>query len=173
MTALAMRPLTGIALLLLTPVTALAAAAEGSGSAAEGAVDLVNQPIGMGQLFQTFFSLFLVVMLIIGLAWMVRRSGRFGSALGGQLRAVGGLSLGARERILLVDAGGTHLLVGISPGGGIQTLHVFPEPLDLDGDSEGGEPLFAVSLQKIINRRGGGEATPGRSQTPPATEREG
>jgi len=130
----------------------------GSASAAAEPVevDLVASPaLGMGQLFQTFFSLLLVVLLIIGLAWLLRRSGRFGSALGGQLRAVGGLSLGARERILLVDAGGTHLLLGISPGGGIQTLHVFPEPLELDEEGKGGTPPFAEALQKILDKRQG------------------
>lgn len=114
------------------------------------AVELVNQPLGMGQLFQTFFSLLLVILLIIGIAWVLRRSGRFGSALGGQLRAIGGLSLGGRDRILLVDAGGTHLLLGISPGGGIQTLYVFPEPLELGDEYNGGAPPFAATLQKLL-----------------------
>ena len=132
-------------------------AADSTVSAGDPAgVDLVSPPaLGMGQLFQTFFSLLLVVLLIIGLAWLLRRSGRFGSALGGQLRAVGGLSLGARERILLVDAGGTHLLLGISPGGGIQTLHVFPEPLQLDEEGKGNSPAFAEALQKILDKRQG------------------
>ncbi|MBT3198211.1 MAG: flagellar biosynthetic protein FliO [Gammaproteobacteria bacterium] len=114
------------------------------------AVDLVSQPLGIGQLFQTFFSLLLVILLILAIAWMIKRSGRFGSALGGQLRAIGGLSLGGRDRILLVDAGGTHLLLGISPGGGIQTLYVFPEPLELGEEyNEGGTP-FATTLQRIL-----------------------
>lgn len=40
------------------------------------AVELVaSQPLGMGQLFQTFFSLLLVILLIIGVAWVLRRSG--------------------------------------------------------------------------------------------------
>ena len=117
------------------------------------AVELVaSQPLGMGQLFQTFFSLLLVILLIIGVAWVLRRSGRFGSALGGQLRAIGGLSLGGRDRILLVDAGGTHLLLGISPAG-IRTLHVFPEPLELDERYGDGAPPFADTLQKILQKQ--------------------
>ncbi len=117
------------------------------------AVALVDQPLGMEQLFQTFFSLLLVILLIIGFAWVLRRSSRFGSALGGQLRAIGGLSLGGRDRLLLVDAGGTHLLLGISPAG-IRTLHVFPEPLEL-GEAYGGgvSPPFAETLQKVLKRR--------------------
>ncbi|HIJ21882.1 MAG: flagellar biosynthetic protein FliO [Gammaproteobacteria bacterium] len=119
----------------------------------EQAIELVNQPLGMAQLFQTFFSLLLVVLLIIGIAWVLRRSGRFGIALGGQLRAVGGLSLGGRDRILLVDAGGTHLLLGISPGGGIQTLYVFPEPLELGEEYSGEAPPFAEALKKVLNAK--------------------
>lgn len=119
------------------------------------AVDLVTtEPLGMGQLFQTFFSLLLVILVIIGIAWVMRRSGRFGSALGGQLKAIGGLSLGGRDRILLVDAGGTHLLIGISPAG-IRTLHVFPEPLQLDESYSGGAPPFAETLQKILQKQQG------------------
>jgi flagellar protein FliO/FliZ len=115
-------------------------------------VELVSQPLGMGQLFQTFFSLLLVILLIIGVAWVLRRSGRFGSALGGQLRAVGGLSLGGRDRILLVDAGGTHILIGISPAG-IRTLHVFDQPLELSEEYGGGAPPFSDTLQKILRKQ--------------------
>ncbi len=116
-------------------------------------VELINQPLGMGQLFQTFFSLLLVILLIIGIAWILRRSGRFGTALGGQLRAIGGLSLGGRDRILLVDAGGTHILLGISPAG-IRTLYVFPEPLELGEEYNGGAPPpFSAALQKILKNQ--------------------
>ncbi len=116
-------------------------------------VELVSQPLGLGQLFQTFFSLLLVVLLIIAIAWIMRRSGRFGSALGGQLRAIGGLSLGGRDRILLVDAGGTHLLIGISATG-IRTLYVFPEPLDLGDEYNGADsPNFAEALQKMLKNQ--------------------
>ena len=115
-------------------------------------VELVSQPLGMAQLFQTFFSLLLVILLTIGIAWVLRRTGRFGSALGGQLRAIGGLSLGGRDRIMLVDAGGTDILIGISPAG-IRTLHVFPEPLELSEEYGGGAPPFSDTLQKILNKQ--------------------
>ncbi len=118
-------------------------------------VELVSQNLGLGQLFQTFFSLLLVILLIIAIAWIMRRSGRFGSALGGQLRAVGGLSLGGRDRILLIDAAGTHLLIGISPAG-IRTLHVFEEPLELDDqDLDKAPPDFSRALQRVLKQRAG------------------
>ncbi|MBT3348680.1 MAG: flagellar biosynthetic protein FliO [Thiotrichales bacterium] len=121
-------------------------------------IELISEPLGMAQLFQTFFSLLIVILLIIGIAWLMRRSGRFGSALDGQLRAVGGLSLGSRERILLVDAGGTHILIGVSPGGGIQTLYVFPEPLKLDSEllsNSNSSKAFTAILQKFTAQRDG------------------
>ena len=50
------------------------------------------------------------------LAWIMRRMNRWQMSAGGSLRLLGGLSLGARERILLVQVGDTQLLVGVAPG---------------------------------------------------------
>jgi flagellar protein FliO/FliZ len=73
-------------------------------------------------------SLALVLGLILAAAWALRRFGRLGSATGGVLRVRAGLPLGGRERIVLIEAGGKHLLLGVAPGR-VQILHVFETPV--------------------------------------------
>lgn len=80
-------------------------------------------PLSNGQLIQTAGGLFLVLVLIVGLAWVVRRFGRLPSGAKGQLEILGGLSLGARERVVLLKVADTRLLVGVAPGR-VQTLHI-------------------------------------------------
>lgn len=80
-------------------------------------------PLADGQLLQTAGGLLLVLVLIVGLAWAVRRFGRLPSAAKGQLEILGGLSLGARERVVLLKVEDARLLVGVAPGR-VQALHV-------------------------------------------------
>lgn len=73
-------------------------------------------------------ALLLVVGLILGLAWVLKRmpGSSFRQAEG--LRVVANIPLGARERAAVVQVGGEQLLIGIGAGG-VRTLHVLPEPL--------------------------------------------
>jgi flagellar protein FliO/FliZ len=78
-------------------------------------------------MLQTGLSLLLVFGLLFFAAYLVRRFNS-GSNLGktGSLRVVGGLMLGTRERIVLLEIGDVWLVVGICPGQ-IQTLHTMPK----------------------------------------------
>ena len=80
------------------------------------------EPLG-GALLQTFGGLLLIVLLIFLLGWLVRRYGKLPIAGKGEINVVGGVSLGPRERAVLLQVGDTRLLVGVAPGW-VQTLHV-------------------------------------------------
>ncbi len=75
-------------------------------------------------------GLILVLGLILGLAWLLKRMPGVGLGLraNDQLRVVTSLSVGTKERLLVVEVGGEQLLVGVTAGG-INTLHRLPEPL--------------------------------------------
>lgn len=88
----------------------------------------VSPGVSSGSLAQVTLGLLLVLALIIGIAWLLRRYGRLQSAANGSLKILGGLSIGARERVVLLQVGDTQLLVGVAPGR-VQTLHVLDEPL--------------------------------------------
>jgi flagellar protein FliO/FliZ len=80
-------------------------------------------PLSGGVLLETAGGLLLILLLIFGLSWLVRRFGRLPMAAKADLNILGGVSLGPRERAVLLQVGGTKLLVGVAPGR-VQTLYV-------------------------------------------------
>ena len=84
--------------------------------------------VSSGSLLQVTLGLLVILVVIIGVAWVIRRYGRFQSTSSGSLKIMGGLFVGPRERVVLLQAGDTQLLVGVAPGR-IQTLHVLDTPL--------------------------------------------
>lgn len=101
--------------------------------------------------FQATLALGLIVCLLVGTAWFARKlSGGKGFGQGG-MKVVGGVALGPRERIVLVEVGESWLVIGIVPGQ-IRTLHTLPR-----GSSPESEPSpevpFAHWLKTIAERR--------------------
>ena len=79
-------------------------------------------------LVQILLGLILVLLVIAAVAWLLRRFGHLQSGAGGALRIVGGLSLGPRERAVLIQVGERQLLLGVAPGR-VQMLHVLDQEL--------------------------------------------
>lgn len=69
-----------------------------------------------GSLVQTIFALVLVLALLAALAWLAKRYGPKIAGGGGNLRMVGALNIGGRERIMVVEVGDQWIVVGASPG---------------------------------------------------------
>jgi flagellar protein FliO/FliZ len=118
-----------------------------SGSTLSAAPD----PVSMASLWQLTLGLLLVLTLIVAIAWLLKRSGRFQIAAGGGLRILGGLSMGARERVVLLQVGDTQLLVGVAPGR-VQTLHVLEEPLAGAASAPHNAARFADQLGRLLNK---------------------
>ena len=75
-----------------------------------------------------FLALLLVLGLIVGLGWLLKRLPGSGFRQADGLRVVASIPLGAKERAAVVQVGGEQLLLGIGAGG-VRTLHVLPQPL--------------------------------------------
>lgn len=89
------------------------------------------QPTGSaGMVGSTVLALLLVVGVILALAWLAKRMPGLGAAGGGNpaLKVVGSLALGPRERVVVVDVGGTQLLLSTGPHG-TRALHTLEQPL--------------------------------------------
>ena len=116
-------------------------------------IGLTGEAVGAAELMQVSIGLLVVLVVLGGLAWMLRRFNLVPSASGGVLRIVAGLSMGPRERLVLVQVGETQVLLGVAPGR-IQTLHVLDQPVldpKLDGTAGSGESFaerLAASLRK-------------------------
>jgi flagellar protein FliO/FliZ len=105
-----------------------------------------------GSLMQMSLSLAVVLAVIFALAWVLRwvQSTR-GAGATGALRITSGLQVGAKERVLLVQAGDTHLLIGVAPGR-VQTLHVFSECPVATAPAAAEPSMFADKLKQLLKR---------------------
>jgi flagellar protein FliO/FliZ len=76
------------------------------------------------ELLRVILSLAGVMLLIFAAGWFGRRlQGRVHPG-GRRIRCIESASVGARERVLLLEADGKRLLVGVGQGG-LRTLHVY------------------------------------------------
>ena len=113
---------------------------------------------GAAGLLQTIFALLLVLGLLIGLAWLLKRYGpKPGGGLA-NLRVVGALNIGGRERIMVVEVGDQWIVVGAAPGR-VNALHTMPrQDVDLGagtGAGQGSIPAtrFADWLKNTMDKR--------------------
>ena len=132
-----------------------AAAGEAAGESAtrplvKSGLSVAPDPISMTSLWQLTLGMLLVLALIAGIAWLLKRTGRFQVSAGGGLRILGGLSMGTRERVVLLQVGETQLLVGVAPGR-VQTLHVLEHPLPAAGANPGSTG-FAEQLGRLLKK---------------------
>ena len=79
-----------------------------------------------GELARVMLSLLGIIALILVAGWLSRRLQHRPGACGRRIRCIETFSAGARDRLLLLDADGKRLLVGIGPGG-MHTLHVYDD----------------------------------------------
>lgn len=96
-------------------------------------------------------ALMLIIGLLLGTAWLARKvSGGKGFGQGG-MHVIGGVALGPRERIVLVEVGDTWLVIGIVPGQ-IRTLHRLPKG-EMPSAVQGPEASFTQWLKTVSERR--------------------
>ena len=114
---------------------------------------------GAGGLLQTILALMLVLGLLAGLAWVMKRFGPRMSGGSANLRVVGALNLGGRERIMVVEVGDQWIVVGAAPGR-VNALHTMPRqegefnPTAVHGASPTGPATnFSDWLKKTIDKR--------------------
>ena len=110
---------------------------------------LISEPVGAGDFVQMFLGLLLVLGIIFGMAWFIRRMGSFQQMSHGALRILGGVSLGQRERIVLVQVGEQQLLIGLAPGQ-IRTLHVLTDKVSIKTGKPEAAIGFAERLQSAL-----------------------
>lgn len=131
---------------LLAETVAEAGAEAGGATVSAGGAD----SLAMANLWQLTLGMLLVLGLIVAISWILKRSGRFRMAAGGGLRVLGGLSMGARERVVLMQVGDKQLLIGVAPGR-VQTLHVLDEPLSTAGSKQV-QSGFSEQLGRLIKK---------------------
>lgn len=110
---------------------------------------------GAGSLVQAMLGMVLVIALIFGLAWAMRRLGL--QRLGGSsvVRVVSSAAVGTRERVVVVDVAGTWLVLGVT-GSQVSMLHSLPAQAQQDaGPPVAGKAVeaFALKMRDAITGR--------------------
>jgi len=114
----------------------------------------IDVGLNAGHVAQMVIALLMVVTAIIAASLFMRRIHGVQSRLGSEFRVISGISLGARERLVLVQVGDKQLLIGVAPGH-IQTLYVLDEPLATGGrdgqaDALSANTPFARTLRSLV-----------------------
>lgn len=95
-----------------------------------------SDPMSGSYLLQLVIGLIVVILCIVALAWLAKKMNRLQTATDESLKILGGISMGSRERVVLLQVGEEQLLVGVSPGH-INTLHVLETPIENSIDDAG------------------------------------
>jgi flagellar protein FliO/FliZ len=110
-------------------------------------------PVGAGNLVQVLAGLVLVLGLVLGSAYLMRRMGRVPGLSSQAIRTIAAAAVGTRERVVLLEVGESWILVGVAPGQ-VRALATLPRsalPAPAPA-AESGAP-FAQLLQRFTASR--------------------
>ena len=107
--------------------------------------------LATGYLVRVTLGLLAVLVSIVFAARLLRGFTRLQTGTHGQFKILSAISMGPRERIVLLQIGETQLLVGVVPGR-IQTLHVLERPLDVMSTPQSSSPVFSSILRAALKR---------------------
>ena len=130
-------------ILLLVPVSGLAQQSADATRAIE--------PLSSPYLLQLTGGLILVVLVIFLLAWILKRLNFTQQSQAGLIRVIAGMSLGTRDRIVLVQVGEEQILLGLLPGR-IAKLHSLEVPILVDPKPDS-SPAFAQKLNRLMGKK--------------------
>ncbi|WP_017926403.1 flagellar biosynthetic protein FliO [Thioalkalivibrio sp. HL-Eb18] len=106
-------------------------------------------------LTQMIGGLVIVIIAIVVLGWILRRT-QGGLSRGSQtIELVAVRSVGTRERLMLVQVGEEQVLIGVAPSG-MRTLHTLREPVSVEETTTAD---FSSALRRAVSgrREAGGE----------------
>lgn len=112
------------------------------------------EPLSTPYLLKMTGGLLLVVLVILALAWLVKRFNLNQQSQNGLIRIIAGLSIGTRDRIVLLQIGEEQILVGLTPGR-IEKLHTMVHPLE----APEGQPATSTFAAKLSRAMGDREST--------------
>lgn len=115
----------------------------------------ITQPatLDTGSFIQMFLALGLVIVIILGLSFAVRKFNMFTTGSSRHIRIVGGMALSNKDRLLIVQVGEEQILLSASPGR-ISKVHELSTPIADDTvlTSKPGNNSFANLLQAVTQR---------------------
>lgn len=107
----------------------------------------------MSQVGEMVVGLVIVLLVIFALARLLQRMNLVSAVSGQSMKVVGGLSLGSRERILLLRVADKHILLGVTAQS-ISALHTFDELPEAEIAKDGAQ-VPGGPFARILRQAGG------------------
>jgi flagellar protein FliO/FliZ len=117
----------------------------------------VPATVSTGGYLQMVLGLAVVLGLVGGAAWLLKRLSALPGTGAGLIRVIGAAAVGQRERVILVEVGETWLLLGVAPGQ-VRRLHTMSKAESAVAAS-GVAPAdqgFSIWLRRMMEKRGHG-----------------
>ena len=111
-----------------------------------------SSPSSAGSLLQVVFGLLVVLGLLAGALWFLKRMGGGRFAPGSVVKIVGGVSVGNRERVMVVEVADQWIVIGVAPGR-VSTLASMPRQDTPAAQPTPGVPNFSAWLKQTIEKR--------------------
>lgn len=112
-------------------------------------------PAAAGSLLQVVLGLIVVLGLMMAAAWALKRFGVAKPAGGTTVKIVGGVSVGNRERILVVEVAEQWIVVGVAAGR-VSALSTMPRQENAAATPAAAPPNhFAARFKQAIEQRNG------------------
>ena len=112
-------------------------------------------PVGTtSHLLQVSLGLAVVLALLGGAAWLLKRFAGPRLQRGNIVKLIGGTAVGTRERVVVVEVHGAWIVVGVAPGQ-VRALHTLPKPElpAANGPAANPPAPFSAWLGKVMERR--------------------
>jgi flagellar protein FliO/FliZ len=110
-------------------------------------------PSSTGGIFQILIVLLLVLGLMVGAAWLLKKFNASGITSQGEVKIVGGVAVGNRERIMVVEVADQWIVVGVTSSN-ISALSTMPR--QETRQQPGNQAIsnnFAQKLKQLIEKR--------------------
>lgn len=129
------------------------AASPAAAAPAPAAATVTSAPSSAGSLLQVIFGLIVVLGLLAGALWVLKRVGGGRLAGGSVVKIVGGVSVGNRERVMVVEVADQWIVIGVAPGQ-VSKLADMPRQEQQQGAAAlAGAPNFSAWLKQTIEKR--------------------
>lgn len=117
-----------------------------------GTAPTVASPSPTLDLLQVILSLVVILGLIIGAAWFAKRFMLTSTQTGATIKMLGGINLGGRERVMLLEVADQWIVVGVAPGH-VSTLTTMPRQVLPDISNNTQPTAFATWLKQKMDKR--------------------
>lgn len=134
------------ALLSLIAIPLAQAAEVGGGGTGAPASDLGSSAL------QMILGLIFILALLLGSLWLLKRISQPRGPIAGLMRVIAGVSVGPRERVVILELGSSWLVLGVAPGQ-VNTLAEIPRQDLPEATSLPDNKDFPVWLKQVLERR--------------------